>query len=164
MPVCVPPLAVAPGPGVGVLAAAIVAGTISGFALACQPGVNGTLGKILSHKLHASLTSFTVGLACSIVACLLIARSLPKPSDYADAPWWTFTGGAIGAFLVTASLIFAPRVGAGAWLGIMIVAQLGGAVLLDHWGLAGYEVRPATWVRLLGVTLMIGGVVMVLRG
>ncbi|WP_165700523.1 DMT family transporter [Alienimonas californiensis] len=159
-----PLLAVASGPGVGVLAAAIVAGSISGFALACQPGINGELGKILSHKLHASLTSYIVGLTCTAVACLAIARSLPKPADYAGAPWWTLCGGAFGAFLVTASLIFAPKVGAGSWLGIMIVAQLAGAVLLDHWGLAGYDVRPATWARLVGVTLMVGGVAMVLRG
>ncbi|NNJ26575.1 DMT family transporter [Alienimonas chondri] len=166
MPDALVPLAVGPllGPGVAVWAAAIVAGTISGFALACQPGVNGALGKILTHRLHASLTSFTVGLSCTLVACLLIARSLPKASDYAAAPWWTLTGGAIGSFLVTASLIFAPRVGAGAWLGILVVSQLTGAVVLDHWGLAGYDIRPATWVRLAGVGLMIGGVVLVLKG
>ncbi|MEM9703314.1 MAG: DMT family transporter, partial [Planctomycetota bacterium] len=140
------------------------AGTISGFLLACQPGVNGALRSLLPHPLHASLTSFTVGLSCALIACLAVARALPKPSDYAGAPWWTLTGGGIGFFLVTTSLIFAPKVGAGAWLGTLVVAQLAGAVLLDHYGLAGYEVRTATWVRLAGVALMIGGVVMVLKG
>jgi len=143
---------------------AIVAGSISGFLLACQPGVNGKLGAILDHKLHAALTSFCVGLLCAIVACLAIARSFPKPSDYAAAPWWTYTGGAMGAFLVTSGIFFAPKVGAANWLGILVVSQLAGAVVLDHYGWAGYPVRPANIVRLAGVALMIGGVVMVVRG
>ena len=159
-------LAVGPagGPGVGVLAAAIVAGGLAGLGLAAQAGINGALGKLLTHKLHASLTSFTVGLSCSILACLLIARSLPRPSHYAGASWWMYTGGAIGAFLVTVSLIFAPKVGAGTWLGVLVVAQLAGAVVLDHFGWAGYDVRPATWARAAGVALMAGGVVLVIRG
>ncbi len=157
-------LAVGPAPGAGVLAAAVLFGSISGLLLACQPGVNGVLAGLLKHKLHASLTSFTVGLSCSILACLVIAKSLPKPSDYAGAPWWAFTGGAMGAFLVTASLILAPRVGGGTWLGILVVSQLTGAVVLDHFGLVGYPLRPANWVRIVGVALMIGGVVLVIRG
>ena len=161
-------LAVGAGPGgagLGALAAAIAAGSVSGFLLACQPGVNGTLcGKFLAHPLHAALTSFVVGLACAVVACLLIARSLPKPADYAGAPWWAYTGGAMGAVLVTASILFGPKVGAANWLGILVVSQLAGAVVLDHWGLVGYPVRPATWVRLVGVALLIGGAVLVIRG
>ena len=147
-----------------VLPLAVAAGTLAGLLLAAQPGVNGTLGKRLEHPLHASLTSFTVGFGCAVLACLVIARSLPRPADYAGAAWWEFTGGLIGATLVILSLVFGPKVGGGTWLGILVLAQLAGGVALDHFGLAGYEVRPATAARLLGVALMAGGVVLVVRG
>ena len=143
---------------------AIAAGTLAGLLLAAQPGINGALGKRLAHPLHASLTSFSVGLTCSVVACLVLARSLPRPRDYAGAAWWELTGGMIGATLVTLSLLFAPKVGGGTWLGILVLAQLAGGVLLDHYGLAGYDVRPATAARLAGVALMAAGVVLVVKG
>ena len=146
------------------LPAAIAAGTAAGLLLAAQPGVNGALGRRLAHPLHASLTSFTVGLSLTLLVCLAVARTLPKPRDYAGAAWWEFTGGAIGAALVTLSLAFAPRVGGGTWLGILVLAQLAGGVLLDHFGLAGYDVRPATAARCGGVALMAAGVVLVVRG
>ena len=146
------------------LPAAIVAGTAAGLLLAAQPGINGALGKRLAHPLHASLTSFTVGLSCSLLLCVLLARGLPRPRDYAGAPWWELTGGLIGAALVTLSLIFAPKVGGGTWLGVLVLAQLAGGVLLDHYGLAGYDVRPATAARCGGVALMAAGVVLVVRG
>ena len=158
----VPPEASAVSPKV--LGLAVLAGTVSGLLLAAQPGVNGALGTTLRHKLHASLTNYGVGLTLTAAACLLIARGLPRPADYAAAPWWTLSGGAIGAVMVTCSLIFAPKVGAGTWLGVLVAAQLAGGVLLDHWGLAGYAVRPATLARLAGVALMAGGVALVVRG
>ena len=160
-PARVPP----PDPDAGVLPWAILAGAVAGLLLAAQPGVNGALGRGLRHPLHGSLTSFTVGLACSVVACLLVAGSLPRPGDFAYPAfrWWHLTGGAIGMTLVTTSLLFAPKVGSGTWLGIMVVAQLAGAVLLDHFGLAGYAVRHASWQRVVGVLLMAGGVVLVVK-
>ena len=147
-----------------VLALAVAAGTVAGLALAAQPGVNGTLGKRLAHPLHASFTNYCVGFGCSLLACVLVARGFPRPADYAGAAWWEFTGGAIGMTLVTLSLLFAPRVGAGTWLGILVLAQLAGGVFLDHFGLAGYAVRPASPARLAGVALMACGVVLVVRG
>ena len=146
------------------LPAAILAGTVAGLLLAAQPGVNGALGKRLAHPLHASLTSFTLGVSLALLLCLAVTRSLPRPRDYAGAAWWELTGGAIGATLVTTSLIFGPRVGAGTWLGILVLAQLAGGVLLDHFGLAGYEVRPATAARVGGVALIAAGVALVVRG
>ena len=146
------------------LPAAILAGTVAGLLLAAQPGVNGALAKRLAHPLHASVTNYVVGVSATLLVCLALARSLPRPRDYAGAPWWELTGGAMGATLVTLSLLFAPRVGAGTWLGILVLAQLAGGVLLDHFGLAGYEVRPATAARLGGVALMAAGVALVVRG
>ena len=146
------------------LPAAIAAGTAAGLLLAAQPGVNGALGKRLEHPLHASVTSFVVGLTCALSVCLLVSGRLPRPRDYAGAPWWELTGGAIGVTLVTLSLIFGPKVGGGTWLGILVLAQLAGGVLLDHFGLAGYDVRPATAARCGGVALMAAGVVLVVRG
>ena len=153
-----------PAPSPSLLTAAVAAGSVAGLLLAAQPGVNGALGRHLAHPLHATLTSFVVGLTCAAAVCLLLAGSVPRPADFAGAPWWQLTGGAIGVTLVTLSLLFAPRVGAGTWLGVLVVAQLCGAVLLDHFGLAGYAVCTATPARLAGLSLMVAGVVLVVRG
>jgi transporter family-2 protein len=91
------------------------------------------------------------------------ARSLPKTSQVFSGPWWTLTGGLLGCVVVTTSLLMAPRVGATVWLALLVCAQFAAAVLLDHFGWAGYPVHAISAGRITGVALMLAGVVLVCR-
>jgi transporter family-2 protein len=143
--------------------AAVTGAFLAGAALAAQPGVNGALKARLRFPLHASLVSFVVGTVALVLVCLVWNRSLPTPRDLKGTPWWMLTGGLLGAVVVTCQLLIGPRVGATTWLALLVVCQLVASVLLDHYGLMGYEVHPASWGRLLGVTLLGVGVVLVCR-
>lgn len=145
------------------LLTAVAFALVAGFALAAQGGVNGTLGKRMEHPLHASLISFTVGFAALLVLCLAWARSLPKSADVFDGPWWSLTGGLLGCIVVTTSLLMAPRVGATVWLSLLVGSQFAAAVLLDHFGWAGYHTHAASVGRVAGVILIMAGVVCVCR-
>jgi transporter family-2 protein len=47
-------------------------------------------------------------------------------------PWWAPLGGMIGAFAVIAGLLFVDRVGAGAFAGLTITANILTALAIGH--------------------------------
>lgn len=74
-----------------------------------------------------------------------------------------YVGGFCGLFVI-ASLTFAfPRVGAGVALALMVLGQGAMALAIDHYGLWGMRVTPASASRLLGVACLVGGMVLMRR-
>jgi bacterial/archaeal transporter family-2 protein len=43
----------------------------------------------------------------------------------------------------------------------MIAGQLVSGIILDHWGLIGYEIHPTNVWRLVGIALLVAGVVLI---
>src|SRR5579883_2794559 len=107
---------------------------LAGALVALQFGVNADLRNFVAHPLYATLTSYTVGALASLV-CLCVARpALPSLNRIAAAPWWVWTGGAIGVGYVTISIMLAPRLGAATLIVMVIAGQLLVSLLLDHFG------------------------------
>jgi bacterial/archaeal transporter family-2 protein len=55
----------------------------------------------------------------------------------------------------------AQRIGAGPYVGVAVTAAVVMSLILDHFGLVGFEQHRANPWRLLGAALMIAGVVLV---
>ena len=60
-------------------------------------------------------------------------------------------------------LLFAHRIGAGAFMGLSVTAALITSVALDHFGLVGFKEHPVGWWRILGSGLMIAGIGLVAK-
>ena len=131
---------------------------LAGVSLTLQSGVNSQLREVLHNPFQAGFVSFAVGTIA--LGAYTIVQRLPWPiSSAVTAPWWIWTGGLFGAFLVTSIVFVAPRLGATALVGLFISGQLLTALTLDHFGLLGFEAHPIRWERLLGVFfLMIGAI------
>lgn len=142
---------------------AIVFALAAGAALAAQPGVNGALSRRLDHPLQASVLSFVTGTMILTILAMLFRAGMPNPAQLRAVPWWGWFGGAIGALVVTSSLIFAPRIGAVAWIGLLVAGQLIASLLLDQFGLVGFGVREINLGRLIGVGFLILGVILIGR-
>lgn len=138
---------------------------VSGTFVAMQPVFNGQLGRILGSPLKAAFISFSAGVLTLAIALVLTRSSVPDVKTLAKVPphLWV-AGGMLGAFFVTAAAWSTPRIGIGAYLSIMLCAQLIAAMLLDHFGLLGLDVRPIGWSRAIGASLLITGAVLVTRG
>jgi transporter family-2 protein len=78
-------------------------------------------------------------------------------------PWWAPLGGLVGAGAVVAGLMFVNTVGAGAFAGLTISANLLMSVLIDRYGWFGVEVHALTPGRLAGCALLIVGVILISR-
>jgi transporter family-2 protein len=81
----------------------------------------------------------------------------------AAATWWELTGGLLGAFFVTLTIITVPRIGTVAVMAGVIAGQLATGVILDHYGMFGFKQVPMEPKRLLGIVLLSAGAALVLR-
>jgi transporter family-2 protein len=72
-------------------------------------------------------------------------------------------GGLLGAFFVCASIVLTPRLGTATTVGLFLAGQVIASIIIDHFGLFGITVQPASLPRLLGALLIIVGVAVVQR-
>lgn len=136
-------------------------GLLAGAAVAAQGPVNAELARHVDSAGKAAFVSFAVGAAVLGVTLLVLK---PGSFDFGSAraaPWWAWTGGFYGAFLVTLSVLAIPRVGIAPWVGALIAGQLLTAMLYDHFGAFNQPIRTITWDRLLGAVLLLIGAWMV---
>lgn len=138
-------------------------GFVSGMMIAAQGAINGRLAGGIGGPIQAALLSFTAGWLALFVLNLALGHRLPAWSAVSQLPWWVWIGGLLGAVMVASSATAVPRIGVAAWVSAVIAGQLAAAVLYDHVGAFGQEVRSATPLRLAGVGCLVLGVYLVRR-
>lgn len=139
----------------------ILAALAAGFGIPVQAGVNGRLRESLSDPAWAALVSISVSFI--FLLAYVTIRRLPWPfsGHPGSVPWWGWTGGIFGALFVLAALILTPKLGAGLAFSLLVSGQLTASLVLDQWGLLGLPIHHLNSQRLLGVTLLVGGVALV---
>lgn len=135
----------------------------AGFALAVQPAANGALAQRCGHPLQASIISFATGLLALCVVGSVMRIGWPAPSRLSGLAPWAWTGGLLGTYMVTVSLLVAPKLGAANWIALVVAGQMGLSLVFDHFGWLGFTAQPLTWPRLLGACCLGAGVFLVLR-
>ena len=131
-----------------------------GIAIAIQPSINGRLAQKVG-TIESSCISFGIGTLLLLAVALVYGRGSFKAVS--NASWWELTGGGLGAFFVTMTIVAIPRIGTTAALAAVIGAQLTTGVLLDHFGLFGFNTIPVDSKRAIGVVLLMAGATLVVR-
>ncbi len=126
-----------------------------------QAGINAILGSHLKSPFLAALVSFSIGTIALTFLCLMLRTPLPGAGTLSKIPLWMWTGGLMGAFFVTSTIILAPKLGAVVLLATLIAAQMTASLILDHFGLIGYPVQPLNLWRIMGVVFLVLGVFLV---
>jgi transporter family-2 protein len=132
---------------------------VAGAFLPLQAGVNARLAHFVGGPVRASTISFVVGALALFLVVLLFYRHANTRAG--DAPWWAWVGGLLGAFYVTATVVVPIRIGAAAFFGILVTAQLVMSVLIDQFGWLNFPKHAASPLRLVGVGLLVAGVLLV---
>ncbi|MDD3311062.1 DMT family transporter [Pseudodesulfovibrio sp.] len=138
----------------------ILLALVAGAAMPVQAGINLRLRYAMGDPIFAAFVSFAVG-AVALAAYTFAARPVPTLAMAASAPWWAWTGGLLGAFFVTITIILAQQIGAASSMAWLLAGQFLAALVLDHFGLVSYAVHAASWPRLLGVVLVVAGAILV---
>ena len=139
----------------------VLFGLAAGAMLPFQAGVNAQLAEYVGSPLRAALVSFVVGALVLLPVVALFARGLPSGERIDAAPWWVWLGGALGAFYVAGSITSAPRLGAVTLIGVILAGQALASLVVDHFGMVGFDEHPATIGRIAGMLLIALGVLFV---
>ena len=134
---------------------------VAGALQAWGPPMNHTLRVSLENPWLASLVSFLPIVA--LLACLLMCLPHPLPSErgLAEMPWWAPLGGLVGAFAVVAGLLFVGTVGAGAFAGLTITANILMSLVIDRFGMFGMQVHELSAGRVAGAAFMVAGITLI---
>ena len=133
---------------------------LAGMGASVQAGVNYQLqAHWAKSAILAAFISFFVGtLALFLV---VIVTGTPIPAFPETITPWHWVGGFLGAYLVTITVIAAPRLGAATMIALVLAGQIGISLILDHFGLFGYAQKAISWQRLLGASFLGVGVFLI---
>jgi transporter family-2 protein len=133
---------------------------MAGSLIPLQGAFNAKLGAAVASPLHASLMSFAIG-TLAIAAYVLVTRQTVSWPGLASAPWYVWFGGLCGAFSLTAIILTFPKLGPGLSFGLVVAGQLMVSVLLEHFNILVAQPHPISFLRIVGVALVLGGVVLI---
>ncbi|MEO0732762.1 MAG: DMT family transporter [Bacteroidota bacterium] len=134
---------------------------VVGVMLPVQAGLNSEMAKAVKSPLFGTLISFVVGTIGLLLYLLLARANWADLREGFSLPWYYWTGGILGIVYVAGIIILAPRLGVALTFGLTVAAQMAFSVIMDHYGWLGVPENPINWMRVLGVSLIIGGVVLV---
>lgn len=141
---------------------AYLMGILAGCCTGVQGGVNAQLTKHWAkNTVLSSAVSFAVGAIALTIAVFVLGIAIPPLNE--NIQWWHWLGGFLGAYYVFTLVYLSPRVGASMVVALILAGQIIAAVVLDHFGLVGYPVRPMTLLRVLGLASLASGVLLIRR-
>ena len=130
----------------------------AGHFSATQTAINGHLGQVVGSPLTASMVSFLVGLAALVVLCAVLrVKQGPPTLGQGKFPWWTWTGGLLGAVYVLANIYLSGILGTGMTVIILLVGATAGGAVIDHFGLLGAAQKSLTVRKVVGILGMLAG-------
>lgn len=132
----------------------------AGLTVAVQPSINARLAQRVGAY-ESSMISFAVGTLALLVVVMFAGRGNLR--GIAAASWWELTGGLLGAFFVTMTIITVPRLGTAAVMAMVITGQLIAGALIDHFNLFGMRHLPLTPLRLVGMMLLAAGAALIVK-
>lgn len=133
-----------------------------GISSAVQTAILGRLGLALGSPIKASLVSFLLG----FLAMVLVVGCVNRDYDLRGAlgagqPRWMWLGGLLGAMVVLTNAALAPRLGTGLTVVVVLIGQVAGGVLIDHFGWLEVPRRPVNMLKVIGLIVAFAGVAMI---
>lgn len=135
-----------------------LAAVTGGMLIAAQGPLYARMSALLGgNPLVAAFIAFL--LATIVLGLLLLARQpqMPGMRHLGALPWWVWFGGMIGVYQVLVSIQAVPRLGVTLFLMLVILGNMAGAVILDHFGGFGLPRRPVSPHVIIGIALVLAG-------
>lgn len=132
-----------------------------------QVGTNLRLFQGLQSPALTASVILLIGTGFSTVA--LVAWSavagwhLPKREELAAVPWWAWAGGGLQGLTVLAVFLTAGVSGAALFSALTVTGGAIASLLLDHYGLVGFQQHSLNWSRVAGAALLVAGTVLMAR-
>lgn len=135
-------------------------GVLTGIVTPLQTAVNARLRGTLGTPFRASLVSFTVGLAATTIAALLLGPYPLVPESALHGPWWMWFAGLFDVIFMTGNILLLTRLGSLQTVLMPVLGQITLGLLIDQFGWLGNPRHPMTMARAAGLVLAVLGVLL----
>lgn len=135
-------------------------GLFTGMLPPMQTAVNSALGQETDSALFAAFISFLVGTATLLIIALAVHRRLSfrlKTGGVSIRPWH-FTGGLLGSVYIGMNIMLMPHLGVTLTMMAAIFGQIIMGLLVDHFGLFKLPKQPIDRRRIIAVTIIVAGI------
>lgn len=134
---------------------------LTGILNTVQSGSNTTLNKTTGTPFWCVVVVFGVALGTASVTALVSGQRLPSLAEVHAVPWWAWIGGVFGASYILCMMLTAEKLGAAVFMGATVTAAVITSLVMDHFGLLGFDRHPAGFARLAGGALMLAGLTLI---
>ena len=138
----------------------IVLALLAGAFLPIQAGLNAKLDKVVESPIYASMFSFLVG-TIGLLAYILFTRQTVAWSAIREVPNYVWIGGLMGAFYVTVIILAFPKLGPGLTFGLVVAGQMVISVLMEHFNVLVAQQHPISYMKVLGIILVVAGTIII---
>lgn len=139
----------------------IILAILAGMMMPTQAAINNKLANYVESPILSAFISFAVGTLALFLYILATGVSLNNLFSAKNAPLIAWTGGILGAFFVASAVVLVPKIGVALTFSLIIAGQMLITLIIDHFGFLGVPVKEISFIRVLGVTLITIGVVLI---
>jgi bacterial/archaeal transporter family-2 protein len=148
-----------PGAYVNVIFYLLVVG--AGVGVALQQVLNANLRMELGSPWWAGFISYFIGTLAMLTIAITSGEPWLSEAMAARTSCISWTGGIFGAMFIGTAILMVPRLGAATVLALIVVGQMLGSLVFDHFGVLGLPQHPASLTRLAGTAFLILGVLLI---
>lgn len=133
----------------------------AGMSFIVQQAVNTSLRVELNSPWWACFVSYLGGTIVSFAMVLVMREPWLTGTMISRSNWMSWTGGLFGAIYIGLAILLVPRLGTATVVALLVLGQMLGAIIFDHYAILGVPEHPVSALRLLGAALLVGGVVLI---
>ena len=137
---------------------AVLLAMLAGVSVALQTSFNAASQKIIGPYLLVAISGLTTGLVG-----LSVALFFGRPELNGRAVGYSLASGVLGAVIVGSVAVAASQGGVARALSLVIGTQLIASLILDRLGLFGAGAMEVSFLKVLGVALILVGGILVVR-
>jgi bacterial/archaeal transporter family-2 protein len=139
----------------------IILAIIAGMMMPTQAAINDRLAGYVGSPILSAFISFAVGTTALFLYILAAGIPFGNLLSAKNAPLMAWTGGVLGAFFVASTIVLVPRLGVALTFSLIIAGQMLITLVIDHFGFMGVQVREINIPRVIGVSLITVGVILI---
>ncbi|BBN83955.1 membrane protein [Pseudoalteromonas sp. A25] len=140
----------------------IILAIFAGAAIALQASMNAQLGALLKNPILATVCAFTFSAVFSFFALSASNYSIPSAKVITHVPWYLWgVGGIFSALGVGLCYFLIPKMGVGNVMSLVLGGQLIMAMVIAHFGWFNAPQVSISLQKMLGISAMIIGLVLV---